>query len=80
MNSHLSSFVRVDQNEMDGNHIIITCTLHNQENVIKSHALIDCGATSFAFIDEAYACHHHLPLHHLRLPRNLIVIDGRPVT
>jgi hypothetical protein len=48
--------------------------------VIKSHALIDCGTTYYAFIDEDYAHHHHLPLHLLKSPKNLTVIDGRPVT
>jgi hypothetical protein len=76
----LSSFTIVDQNEMDRNHLIVTCTLHVQGNVIKSHALIDCGTTSYVFIDEDYAYHHHLPLHFLKSPKNLIVIDGRLVT
>jgi hypothetical protein len=73
---HLSSFAIVDQNEMDGNHLIVKCTLHEQGNVIKSHALIDCGTTSYAFIDEDYTCHHQLRLHFLKLPRDLTVIDG----
>jgi hypothetical protein len=41
----------VDQNEIDKNHLSIICTLYNQENVMKFHALIDCGTTSDAFID-----------------------------
>jgi predicted aspartyl protease len=65
---------------MDGNHLIIMCTLHDQGNVVKLHALIDCGTTSYAFIDEDYVHHHHLSLHLLKSPRNLTVIDGRPVT
>jgi hypothetical protein len=48
--------------------------------VIKSHALIDCGATSYALIDEDYAYHQHLLLYLLKSPRDLTVIDGRPVT
>jgi hypothetical protein len=48
--------------------------------VIKSHAIIDCGTTGYAFIDEDYVHYHYLPLHLLKLPGNLTVIDGRPVT
>jgi predicted aspartyl protease len=77
---HLSGFAIVDQNEMDRNYCIVMYTLHDQGNVIKSHALIDCEATGYTFIDEDYARRHHLPLLHLRSPRNLTVIDGRPVT
>jgi hypothetical protein len=76
----LSSFAIVDENEMDGNHLIVTCTLHDQENVIECHALIDCDATGYAFIDEDKAHRHYLPLHLLKSPRNLTVIDERPVT
>jgi hypothetical protein len=76
----LSGFAIVDQNEIDRNHLIVTCTVHDQGNVIKFHVQIDCSATGYAFIDEDYACHHHLPLHLLKSPRNLTVIDGRPAT
>jgi hypothetical protein len=65
---------------MDGNQLIVTYTLHEQGNVIKSHALIDCDTTGYAIIDEIYACYHYLPLHLLKSPRNLTIIDGRPVT
>jgi hypothetical protein len=37
----LSAIATVDQNEMDGNHLIVTCTLHDQENIMKSQAVID---------------------------------------
>jgi predicted aspartyl protease len=65
---------------MNGNFLIVTFTLQDQENVIKSHSLIDCGATSYAFIDEDYTHHQHLPVYLLKSPRNPTVIDGRPVT
>jgi hypothetical protein len=51
-----SGFATVVQNEMDGNHLIVMCTLHDERNMIKSHALIDCGTTGYTFIDEDYAC------------------------
>jgi hypothetical protein len=70
----------VDQNEMDGNHNIVMCTLHDQGNVIESHALIDCSTTSYAFVDEDYDWYHHLFSHLLKSPRNFTFIDGRLVT
>ena len=74
----LSSSALVDPNEMDGIHMIVTCSLYHNSNVIKSHALIDCGATRYAFIDEDFARHNNFPLHHLHTTRTLYVIDGRP--
>jgi predicted aspartyl protease len=76
----VSSFAIVDQNTIDGNHLIGICTLHDQGNVIISHSLIDCGTTGYAFRDKECARHHHLPLHLLKSPRNLTIMDGRPVT
>ena len=68
----------VDPNEMDGTHMIATCSLHDNFNEIKSHSRIDCGATRYAFIDEDFAPCNNLPLHRLHTPRILHVIDGRP--
>jgi hypothetical protein len=76
----LSGYAIVDHNDIDGNHLIVTCTLHNQGNIINAHVLIDCGTASYAFIDEDYIHHHQLRLHLLKLARNLTIIDGRPVT
>jgi transposase InsO family protein len=74
----LSGISIVNQNEMDGHHLIATCTLHDNNNVIKTHALIDCGATGYAFIDEDFARRNNLPQFKLKTPRSLHVIDGRP--
>ena len=56
---------------------MVDCTV---TNAIGSHALIDCGATGLAFIDEQFVSQHNLPRHRLRVPRALQVIDGRPVS
>ena len=74
----LSSTALVDPNEMDGIHMFVTCSLHDNSNVIKSHPLVDCGATGYAFIDEDFTRRNNLPLHRLHLPRTLHDIDGRP--
>jgi hypothetical protein len=36
---------------MDGNHLVVTCTLSLDSKEIPTHALIDCAATGYAFID-----------------------------
>jgi len=46
---------------------------------IPTHALIDCGATGIAFMDQDFACHHQIPLQELREKRQVEVIDGRPI-
>jgi predicted aspartyl protease len=61
---------------MDGNHLVVTCTLSLDSKEIPTHALIDCGATGYAFIDQDFANHQHLPLRPLKTPRALEVIDG----
>jgi transposase InsO family protein/predicted aspartyl protease len=76
---HLSSCSTVDQAEMEGGHMVVTCTLQDNEKSFQSHALIDCGATGYAFIDEDFARRKQLPLYKLHTPRTLTVIDGRPV-
>ena len=69
----------VEENELEGNHLIVTSTLRNGENSVQTPSLIDSGATGFAFIDENFARQHKFPLYKLRTPRDLEVIDGRPI-
>jgi hypothetical protein len=57
-------------------HPLIECSL----NTVRSHALIDCGATGLAFIDENFARQHHWDLIPLHEPRDLEVIDGRRIS
>jgi predicted aspartyl protease len=61
---------------MDGNHLIVMCTLSLDSKEIPTHALINCGATGYAFIDPDLANQHYLPLYLLKTPRTLEVIDG----
>ena len=56
---------------------MVECAINNE---IDLHALIDCGAMGFAFIDEQFVSQHNLPRHRLRVPRTLQVINGRPVS
>lgn len=65
---------------MDGNHLVVSCTLSNNDQTIQTHALIDTGASRFAFIDETFARQHKLHLTPLKQTRKLEVIDGRPIS
>jgi len=65
---------------MERKHLVILCNLSFGDKTIASHALIDCGATGVAFVDEDFARHHQLPLTPLKYPRALEVIDGRPIS
>jgi len=64
---------------LEGNHIVISLELNDGVSYLPTHALVDCGATGYAFADEEYVRDHNLPLFKLKQPRSLDVIDGRPV-
>ena len=60
---------------LDGHHLIIRCTIEDPARRLDTHSLIDCGASGFAFVDKDFAQHHNLPLHSLKDPSHLEVID-----
>ena len=62
---------------MDENHIVISTQIQDESSLISTHALVDCGATRFAFIDEEFARNHNFPLFKLKKPHCLEIIDGR---
>jgi len=64
---------------LEGKHLVVTCSIPHSDEPIASVALIDCGATGFAFIDESFARHHNFPMYKLKESRTLEVIDGRPI-
>jgi len=68
----------LEEDRMDGNHIVISVEL-NDGILLPTYALVDCGATGYAFVDEEFARDHNLPLFKLKQPCSLEVIDGRPV-
>jgi predicted aspartyl protease len=68
--------VAIKEGSMDAKHLVVTCTLSLNGKEIPTHALIDCGATGYAFIDQDFANSHELPLRPLKIPRALEVIDG----
>ena len=78
--SHLSvSKVEVLEESMEGKHLVIICTLTVNNQEIPTYALIDCGATGNAFMDEDFARHHQIPLQDLKEKRQVEVINGRPI-
>jgi hypothetical protein len=70
----------IEEGSMDGNHLVMTCTLSLNNKEIPTHALIDCRATGYTFIDQDFVDHHQLSPHPLRTPRALEVIDGRKIS
>jgi len=64
---------------MEEKHLVITCTLTVNNQEIPTHALIDCGATGIAFMDQDFAHHHQIPLQELKEKRQVEVIDGRQI-
>jgi hypothetical protein len=70
----------IEERGMDGKHLVVTCALSLNNRKIPTHALIDCGATGYAFIDKDFAELHQLPLYPLKTPRALEVIDGQKIS
>ena len=72
--------IKVMEESLDGRHLVVTCTLNTSDKIIRTFALIDCGATGFAFCDKDFLNSHQLPTFELKQPRQLEVIDGRPIS
>jgi len=68
------------ENSVEADHLVMACTIVDNHKEIRSHALIDSGATGYAFIAKVFAERHNVPLFELKEPRPLMVIDGRPVS
>jgi len=71
------SKVEVLEGSMEGKHLVISCTLTVNNQEIPTHALIDCGATGIAFMDQDCARHHQMPHEELKPKRQVAVIDRR---
>jgi hypothetical protein len=75
-----SSLSSKQENEMDGNHLIIPCTLSDRDIKIDTHALVDCGCTGLSFMNEAFAHQHNFPRYQLKNPKTVEVIHGHPIS
>jgi hypothetical protein len=71
--------VEVLEGSMEGKHLVMTCILTMNNKEIPTHALIDCGATGIAFMDQHFARHHQIPLQELKEKKQVEVIDRRPI-
>ena len=71
----------IDEELLDGNHIVISTQIKDDSSNtnITTHALVDCGATGYAFVDEEFASDQNFPLFKIKKPCCLEVIDGRPI-
>ena len=69
----------VKEELLDENHIVISIQIQDESSLISTHALVDCKATGFAFIDEEFTRNYNFPLFKLKKPRCLEVIDRRPI-
>ena len=58
-------------------HMVVSCILRQAQSRIPALALIDSGASAYAFIDKTFAQSHDLPLHPLAYPRRLRGFDGQ---
>jgi predicted aspartyl protease len=61
----------IKERGMDGKHLIVTYALSLNNHKIPTHAIIDCGATGYAFMDKDFAELHQLPLYPLKTPPSL---------
>ena len=64
---------------LDRTHIVIAVELNDGISLIPFHALVDCGATGYGFIDTVFVLDHNLPLYKLTIPCSLAVMDGHPI-
>lgn len=68
------------EDKLDGNYMVVSCPVLNNDQTIQTHALIDTGAAGVAFIFEAFARPHKLHLTLLKQNNKREVIDGKPIS
>jgi hypothetical protein len=68
------------ENQVDGNHVVIPCTLSDRDIKIDTHALVDCGCTEPSFMNKEFAREHNLLCYELKPPKTVEVIDGHPIS
>jgi hypothetical protein len=73
------SKVEVLEGSIEGKHSVITCSLTMNNLEIPTHALIDCGATGIAFMNQDFPRHHQIQLPQLMEKNEVEDIDGRPI-
>ena len=66
----------IDSTQLENEYMVIKIQLSTTEKTIYTYALIDCGATAFAFIDHDFVKKHHFSALALTRPRSLHLADG----
>ena len=74
------SGINIEESSLDGRYMVVSCTLSFNETSITTHALIDTGATGYAFMDKDFISTHNIPTIELKKPRTIEVIDGRKIS
>ena len=81
---HISSLLLqlqvLEEELLEGGYIVVLVKLDDKSNkFFSSYTLVDCSATSYAFVVEEFAGNHNLPVYKLKTPHTLEVIDSRPI-
>jgi hypothetical protein len=71
--------VDVLERSTEETHLVITCTLTVPDQVIPTHALIDCRATGISFMDQDFPGNHQIPLEEFKNKIQVEAINGRPI-
>ena len=71
--------VELTEDQLEGKHIVISCSQSFGDIRVETHAYIDCGATGYAFVDDEFAHQYQIPKFQLKKPKTVEVIDGRPI-
>jgi len=69
----------VEECELEVQHLFVAAMHRNSGHSIQTSTIFDTGVMGFAFIDENFVCQHKFPHYNLNPPRDLEVIDGRPI-
>jgi hypothetical protein len=64
------SSVSVKEEELDGNHLVLSGQLVAEGNIISVKTLIDTEASGFAYIDEDFTRRHKLKTYTLKNPQH----------
>ncbi|KAH0611537.1 uncharacterized protein H6S33_010802 [Morchella sextelata] len=76
----LPAAAAVSEDKMSEDSLVVTCSVsQNPDSFIPTYALIDTGASGYAFIDESFVRHNNLAMTPLRKSRQVDVMDGRPI-
>lgn len=69
------------EDNLTDDQLVVECSVsQNPGTPIRTQAMIDTGATGYAFMDSVFAQDHDFVLTPLRTPRDLTVVDGTPIS